>query len=183
MNRLTRFETPLYTRVPEHPGVWQPHLYRPRPIKTAMESSDPHLLDGYAFRNLYIDSAAVELPAHNHPDAERYEDFIARIADMKQGAYSCIHREHFEGKQLGGEFLKQDWWDQSNTTYRRYHCGSNRNLDSLDIQRRKIRAGKRRVSIPPGWTFEKTSSAAAHRSWEELAGLKQTADTSDHDKQ
>ncbi|XP_021693455.1 uncharacterized protein LOC110674107 [Aedes aegypti] len=177
MNPLTKFERPMYSKLVKHPGVWQPNLYRSRPIKTAMESSDPHLLDGYAFRNLYLESATMELPAQNHSGAERYEDFVSRIADINQGTYGCVHREHFAGKKLGVEFLKRNWLDQGNTTYRREHCEGERVLDSLEVKRKKIRARKQSVPIPPGWTFKDTSSAAAHRGWEELSQLVQTANT------
>nr|XP_029730174.1 uncharacterized protein LOC115267356 [Aedes albopictus] len=180
MNPLTKFERPMYSKLVEHPGVWQPDVYRARPIKSAMESSDPHLLDGYAFRNLYIESPTAELPADNHPNAERYVDFVSRMAIMNRGAYGCIHREHFAGQDLGADYLKREWLDRSNTTYRRHHCGESRELDSLDIKRRKIRARKQPVPIPPGWAFKETSTAATHRTWEDLSALKETSFTYKH---
>ncbi|XP_065081447.1 uncharacterized protein LOC135704010 [Ochlerotatus camptorhynchus] len=187
MNRLTEFEKPLYSKPPEHPGIWQPHLYRSRPIKSSMESSDPHLLDGYAFSNLYLESPS-EVPVFSQADAERYEDFALRIKYMNGGRYGCIYREHFDGKALGVDCLKKDIIDRSNTTYRRDLCQSNRELDSVEVKRKKIRTSKRNVPLPRGWYFKPTSTGAAHRTWEELSSLIQAAanqatnSTNDHQK-
>lgn len=161
MNRLTEFEKPLYSKLPGHPGIWQPQLYQSRPIKSSMESSDPHLLDGYAFSNLYLECPS-EVPVFNQADAERYEDFASRIKYMNGGRYDFIYREHFDGKCLGVDCLKRDLLDRNNTTYRRDLCQSNRELDSVEIKRKKMRTSKRCVQLPHGWDFKPTSTAVSY---------------------
>ncbi|XP_039441965.1 uncharacterized protein LOC120422555 [Culex pipiens pallens] len=158
MNPLTNFEKPLYSRLPEHPGVWHPHRYRPQPIRSAMESVDPHLLDGYAFTNLYLESPS-ELPAFKRPEAERYQDFVTQ-----------------KGWPTGSiETLKRDQRERRSTTYRRHYCQLAPELDSLRVQRMKIRAGRQTVQLPDGWKWAETSSAATHRSWQDLKALIEAA--------
>ncbi|XP_058813765.1 uncharacterized protein LOC131677758 [Topomyia yanbarensis] len=175
MNTLTEFEKPLYTKVPEHPGVWKPHLYRPMPIRSAMDSSDPHLLDGYSFNHIYLQTPS-EFPAWKQSNTEGYGDFVLRLNSQ----YNSIYRQYFEGQDLGIPTLQQDQIDLRNTTYRRHYCQSARNLDSIDIKRMKIRAQKQNVPIPNGWQFKPTTSANAHRSWEELAALNRAAHEMNH---
>ncbi|XP_055588703.1 uncharacterized protein LOC129741031 [Uranotaenia lowii] len=170
MHKLTEFEKPLYSRVPEHPGVWKSQCYRPEPIRAAFDSSDPHLLDQHCFKNLFLETPH-ELHLSQQPHSESYADFVSRMAEIKGERYRNVYREMFEGKDLGTECLKQEKINARSTTYRRDHCQSNRSVNSIDIRRQNIRAGKYNFSVPEGWTFRETSSASAHRSWSEFAAL------------
>ncbi|XP_055523629.1 uncharacterized protein LOC129717623 isoform X2 [Wyeomyia smithii] len=156
MNPLTEFEKTLYRRVAEHPGVWKPKLYASSPIKTAIESTDPNLINGYAFKNLYLQSPT-ELSADQHSELESYEQFVARLSDL----HSSVYRQYFEGKDLEIDTLQQNMLDQQNSTYRRHYCQSDRKVNSIDVTRKKIRAQKLAVTLPPGWEFKYTTSAVS----------------------
>ncbi|XP_058467674.1 uncharacterized protein LOC131440422 [Malaya genurostris] len=175
MNPLTSFEKKLYSKVPEHPGVWKPHLYRATPIRSSMDSSDPHLLDGYNFTNIFLQAPA-ELPVWNRTNAEGYEQFVSRLNNL----HNSIYRQYFEGKDLKIPTLLKDQYDLRNSTYRRHYCQSMRELNSMKVKRMNIRACKMGVPLPDGWLFKPTSSANAHRSWEELAALAKAANAMKH---
>ncbi|XP_055618297.1 uncharacterized protein LOC129763353 [Toxorhynchites rutilus septentrionalis] len=174
MTSLSEFEKPLYSKVPEHPGVWQPNRYRADLVRSATMSTDSHLISGHRLNNLFYEQPE-ELPSYNRANAERYDDFVARMKGIDNGRYNCLHEQHFEGKDLGIPTLIQVKLDRDITTYKRHYCGSLPELDSLNVQRMKIQAKKRTVPVPPGWVFKPTSSAAAHRGFDELSALMQAS--------